>query len=118
MAQAGGEKLPAHPPARPAHVNNTSTRLRSLRLLGSLVVFGTPEGQLTIAQRFSVGLGRPLGSSPEGTADNAVLPAQPSLRDWSFPLDGHPTLKRWAIFKHPSGMTQEAVHATIEEISH
>ena len=73
-----------------------------------------PEGQLEIAQRFSVGLGLPLRFSPEGTAEKAALPAQPSLRDWLFPL-GHPTLKRWAIVKHPSGMTMEAARSTFEE---
>ena len=75
-----------------------------------------PEGQPTIAQRFSVGLGRPPRSSPEGTAEKAAFPAQPSLRDWFSLLTGHPTLKRWAIVKHPFGMSLEAVHSIFEEI--
>ena len=74
------------------------------------------EGQLAIAQRFSVGSGHPPRFSPEGTAEPGARDVQPSLRDWSpLPTD-YPTLKRWAIFKHPSGMNLAAVRSTFEEM--
>src|SRR5258706_12487944 len=61
-----------------------------------------PEGQLRIAQRFSVGFDRRAASSPEGTAERQwSRSAVPSGLIVDLPLD--PTLKRWAIFRCPSG---------------
>src|SRR2546428_12824865 len=62
-----------------------------------------PEGLARIAQRFNVGNRRPTRNKPEGTADPLAY-LQPSLRDF-YPLTVKvPTLKRWAIIGHPSGM--------------
>ena len=62
-----------------------------------------PEGHLKIAQRFSVGLARITCQVPKGRL-NRLFAVQPSLRDWRSPTTGYPTLKRWAIINHPSGM--------------
>src|SRR5712664_2433001 len=69
-------------------------------LSGAVVL--VPEGYPRIAQRFSVGSTHRNGISPEGTAEPCRGSAVPSgLIRWMWP---YPTLKRWAIFSHPSGM--------------
>lgn len=62
-----------------------------------------PEGQLAIAQRFSVGLGRLTGQVPKGRLKRPrSLLSRPFGTNLALPAD--PTLKRWAILTHPSGM--------------
>ena len=69
-----------------------------------------PEGHATIAQRFNVGSGIGKIISPEGTAEGiGAISAVPSgLR---HPTTKYPTLKRWAIVEHPSGMNPEILVA-------
>ena len=62
-----------------------------------------PEGHAIIAQRFNVGTGAQRNLSPVGTVDGSYG-FQPSLWDLRNSALGNPTLKRWAIIKHPSGM--------------
>jgi hypothetical protein len=60
-------------------------------------------------KRFSVGIDGRSGTVPKGRLRNATR-IQPSLRDLEgFALD--PTLKRWAILMHPSGMENEILVA-------
>lgn len=64
-----------------------------------------PKGHLTIAQRFSAGEQRPERKiRPEGTIEVLRdIPAVPSGLGRS--ALAHPALKRWAILKHPFGIT-------------
>ena len=65
-----------------------------------------PEGHPTIAQRFNVGeavwdLVVPKGRlNPNSCALYSSVPSGLTVAP-----DVHPTLKRWAILNHPSGMT-------------
>jgi hypothetical protein len=56
---------------------------------------------MTIAQRFSVGLGQVHRTRPEGTVETRLF-IRPFGTNWC--LREVPTLKRWAIVAHPSGM--------------
>src|SRR6266700_6211890 len=69
-----------------------------------------PEGHATIAQRFNVGTGAVRRTTPKGTAEGirAVSAVPSGLRHL---FTRYPTLKRWAIFKHPSGMKIEILVA-------
>ena len=61
-----------------------------------------PEGHATVAQRFNLGNQCRVTPVPKGRPNVHVVSAVPSgLR---FPRIRHPTLKRWAIVEHPSGM--------------
>jgi hypothetical protein len=60
-----------------------------------------PEGQLTLAQRFSVGYARPRGLVPKGRLRHARSTVPSGL---GAPHPRSPTLKRWAILSHPFGM--------------
>jgi len=64
-----------------------------------------PEGHLAIAQRFSVGFGRQEERVPKGRLNRRTVPIVPSGLDHGENRD--PTLKRWAILKHPFGMELE-----------
>jgi hypothetical protein len=61
-----------------------------------------PKGRTRIAQRFNAGTVAWVGQVPQGRLSIATssrpFGTQPSIRP-------HPALKRWAIFRHPSGMT-------------
>jgi hypothetical protein len=67
-----------------------------------------PEGRLRIAQRFNAGDHVPGGRSPEGAADTPLrlhtrVDFSRPFGTWAATL-AFPTLKRWAIISHPSGM--------------
>jgi hypothetical protein len=64
-----------------------------------------PEGRSRIAQRFSVGTTHRKMVSPEGTAELTRRFSRPSGTCWLG--RPHPTLKRWASFIHPFGMSAE-----------
>jgi len=64
-----------------------------------------PEGDTTIAQCFSFGLGVGVDVSPEGTADRACTRfSRPSGTYRPIPC-ANPKLKHWAIVVHPFGMS-------------
>src|SRR6185369_16701034 len=58
-----------------------------------------------IAQRFNVGIAARWARSPEGTTEPHPE-CQSSLRDFNPLTITVPTLKRWAILGHPSGMKE------------
>jgi hypothetical protein len=73
------------------------------------------RGQLIIAQRFSVGFRSRSVMSPEGTAErcrpDSAVPS--GLGIWRRST---PTLKHWAILRHPSGMNGQIVRTIGLEI--
>jgi hypothetical protein len=62
---------------------------------------------MVIAQRFNVGNERPKSISPEGTVDRMHLSSRP-FGTGEYRTRAHPTLKRWAIVKNPSGMESKS----------
>src|SRR5579864_9300144 len=67
-----------------------------------------PKGHSRIAQGFNLGFDTQNKMSPEGTAEEnqpgSVVPS-----GLTAPQTHHPTLKRWAILKHPSWMQNKAL---------
>src|SRR5579859_3391768 len=84
----------------------------STRILASALPWGcfVPKGHSTIAQRFNVGSGNRVDPSPAGTAENWYWGIDRPFGTHGFPTR-NPTLKRWAILKHPSGMKTQILVA-------
>jgi hypothetical protein len=66
-----------------------------------------PEGRATIAQRFSVGSRLYVRIVPKGRPTDRR--SRSSLRDSGRFFPSNPTLKSWAIIKHPFGIRMKFV---------
>ena len=78
-------------------------------------VSSVPKGHLRMAQCFSIGDNDANIRVPKGRL-NPTARNRPSLRDSGLTavLPFNPTLKRWAILKHPCGMENEILVALNE----